>query len=31
VADLKRQGAAAKAERKPSDDPALMPDLERHR
>jgi deoxyhypusine synthase len=31
VADLKRQGAAAKTERKPSADPALMPDLERHR
>jgi deoxyhypusine synthase len=31
VAELKRQGAAAKTERKPSDDPALMPDLERHR
>jgi deoxyhypusine synthase len=31
VAELKRQGATAKTERKPSDDPALMPDLERHR
>ena len=31
VAELKRQGAAAKTERKASADPALMPDLERHR
>jgi deoxyhypusine synthase len=31
VAELKRQGAAAKTEPKTSDDPALMPDLERHR